>query len=267
MFFKQHLIYPLLPPSVELVGEEWGACGGLFKRTAQQERKEKKKRDTNMYIVAKKMFGTPMEGSDGHVGVLYDVLFDDQSWKVRHLVVSSGDWFDSRQVLLEPEAIELADWPGRHVRLRLGKEAVRRCPSVETDLPVARREPFEPSQVLVSEAYWTGALRAATERAEEGDPHLRTARLLAGAHIHCPDGWLGHVEDFIVDDETWSVRYLVVDTRNWWPGKRVLIEPTSVASICWDKRTVHLMLARDQIEHLPAFDGVMPSEESVVGTA
>ena len=218
-----------------------------------------------MFVVAKDMFGAPLEGTDGHVGAIYDVLFDDQSWKVRHLVVSSDRWFDSRQVLLEPEAVDRADWLGRHVRLRLGKAEVRQCPSVETDLPVARREPSEPSQVLVSEAYWTGALGAATE--SEGDPHLRSMRLLAGVHIHCPDGQIGHVDDFIIDDETWSVRYLVVDTRNWWPGKRVLIEPTSVESICWQEQAIYLMLPRDQIEHRPAFDGVVPSEASAIGTA
>jgi sporulation protein YlmC with PRC-barrel domain len=218
-----------------------------------------------MFIVARDMLGTPLEGTDGRVGALYDILFDDQSWKVRHLVVSSDRWFEGRQVLLEPDVVERPDWPGRHVQVRLSKEEVRYCPSVETDLPVARREPQEPSQVLVSEAYWGGALGAAT--AAEGNPHLRSVRLLTGVHIHCPDGRLGHVEDFIIDDETWSVRGLVVDTRNWWPGKRVLIEPTSVVSIHWPEREIHLMLSRDQIEQRPAFDGVVPSDEPVVGTA
>jgi uncharacterized protein YrrD len=218
-----------------------------------------------MFIVAKEIVGTPLEGTDGRVGALYDLLFDDQSWKVRHLVVSSDRWFHGRQVLLAPDVIERADWPGRDVRVRLDKAEVRQCPSVETDLPVARREPHEPSQVLVSEAYWSGALSTATKA--EGDPHLRSTRLLTGVHIHCPDGQLGHVEDFIVDDETWSVHYLVVDTRNWWPGKRVLIEPASVVSIHWPEREIHLMLPRDQIEHLPAFNGVASLEEPVMGTA
>lgn len=218
-----------------------------------------------MLVAARDMFGTPLEGTDGHVGAIYDVLFDDQSWKVRHLVVNSGRWFNSRQVLLEPEAVQEADWSGRHVRLRLGKEEVRLCPSVVTDLPVALHESLEPSQVMFSEAYWGGAIGNTAER--EGDPHLRSMRLLAGAHILCPDGRLGHVEDFIVDDETWSVRDLVVDTRNWWPGKRVLIEPASVESISWPERTVCLTLSRDQIEHLAAFDGVVRPREPVSGTS
>jgi sporulation protein YlmC with PRC-barrel domain len=218
-----------------------------------------------MFIVAKDTFGTPLEGTDGRVGTLYDILFDDQSWKVRHLVVSTDRWFHGRQVLLEPGVVERADWPGRDVRVRLTNEQVRRSPNVDTDLPVARREPSESAQVLVSEAYWAGALGASSETG--GDPHLRSTRLLAGLHIHCPDGRLGHLEDFIVDDETWSVRYLVVDTRNWWPGKRVLVEPRSVESIRWHDREIHLALSRDQIERRPAYDGVVPADEPAVGTA
>ena len=156
-----------------------------------------------MFIVAKDMFGTPLAGTDGRVGALHDILFDDRSWKVRHLVVSTDRWFHGRQVLLDPEAIERADWPGRELRVRLSNEQVRQSPSVDSDLPAARCEPAEPAQVLVSEAYWAGALAGGAPF--QGDPHLRSARLLAGLHIHCPDGQLGHAEDFIVDDEVWTV--------------------------------------------------------------
>lgn len=218
-----------------------------------------------MLIVAREMFGVPVEAADGRVGTLYDVLFDDQSWKVRHLVVDTTRDFHGRQVLLESQSVDHVDWRERNVQLRLSHDEVSRAPSVDTDLPVALREAAEPTQVLVSEAYWAGDLDPSADSG--GDPHLRSARLLAGLHIHCRDGRLGHVEDFVVDDSTWSVGYLVVDTRNWWPGKRVLIEPTSVVSIHWPEREIHLMLSRDQIEQRPAFDGVVPSDEPVVGTA
>ena len=218
-----------------------------------------------MFIVTKDIFGTPLEGTDGRVGAFYDVLFDDRSWKVRHLVVSTERRFHRRQVLIDPEMVQQAEWSSRKVRVRLSDEQVRQCPSSDTDLPVARQERPESAQVLVSEAYWIGALKGSSNVG--GEAHLRSARLLGGLHIHCPDGRLGHVEDFIVDDETWCVRYLVVDTRNWWPGKRVLIEPTFVESIRWEEREIHLALARDQIERRPAYEGAVPSEEPVLGTA
>jgi sporulation protein YlmC with PRC-barrel domain len=216
-----------------------------------------------MLIVTSDMFGTPLEGSDGRVGSLYDVLFDDQSRKVRHLVVRTESWFHGRQVLIEPAMVHQADWPGRNVRVRLSKQQVQECPNMETDLPVARQP--ESSQVLVSEAYWMGALGAAS--GIQGDPHLRSTRVLAGLHIHCSDGRIGHVEDFVVDDRSWSVCYLVVDTRNWWPGKRVLIESRLIESIRWRNREIHVALTRQQIERRPPYEGTLPSEEPVLGTA
>ena len=116
-----------------------------------------------MLINARHMYGMPLEGSDGRVGTLYDLLFDDQSWQLRHLVVSMDRWFLGRQVLLDPEVILDADWPGRRLRVRLTKEQVRHSPNVESDLPVARRDAIEAAHVLVWEAYWTGMLDISPE--------------------------------------------------------------------------------------------------------
>ena len=102
-------------------------------------------------------------------------------------------------------------------------------PGPDTDLPVARRKARQAAQVLVWEAYWTGVLDNPVG-VEEGDSHLRSTKVLNGLHIHCTNGMFGHVDDFVFDDETWTIRYLVVETRNWWPGKHVLVEPSSIRS-------------------------------------
>ncbi len=211
-----------------------------------------------MLITAKQMYGTPLEGSDGRVGSLYDLLFDDQSWKLRHLVVGMDRWFLGQQVLLDPEVVERTDWTDRRVRVRLTKEQVRQSPSVDTDLPVARRQSLEAAQMLVWETYWMSILDTSPEI--KGDPHLRSTKMLAGLHLHCTDGQLGHLEDFLIDCQTWLVRDLVVDTRNWWPGKRVLIEPGLVESIDWEHREIRLSLPREQVEHRPAYPHETPSE-------
>lgn len=216
-----------------------------------------------MIIAAKDIYGTPVEGSDCRAGTLYDLLFDDQTWRLRHLVVSTDRLFLGRQVLLAPAAVEQADWLERRLRLRLTREQVRHSPSVESDLPVARRESAMAAQVLVWEAYWTNFIDDIPE--VWGDPHLRSTKMLTGLHLHCTDGQLGHVEDFVIDDELWSVCDLVVDTRNWWPGKRVLIEPTQVESIDWDEREIRLSLAREEVEHRPAYQHEMLSRASMAG--
>ena len=89
------------------------------------------------------------------------------------------------------------------------------------------------------------------------DPHLRSTHDVTGHHIHATDGEIGHVDDFMIDDDTWAIRYLVVDTRNWWPGKKVLISPKWITSVNWDKSTVSVDLLRDTIKQSPEY-----SEES-----
>jgi sporulation protein YlmC with PRC-barrel domain len=216
-----------------------------------------------MLIVAKHIYDTGLEGSDGRVGTLYDLLFDDQSWKVQHLVVRTNRWVRGRQVLLTPTVIEYADWPERHVQVRLTREQARHSPDADADLPVERRQMLEAAaQGLIAEAYWWKVLDVSSEF--EGDPHLHSTKLLSGLHIHCTDSQLGHVEDFVIDDENWRVADLVVATRNWWPGKRVVVEPTLMKSINWDGREIQLTLPREQIEHRPAYEGKLPLQEPVL---
>lgn len=217
-----------------------------------------------MLIATRHVYGAVLEGPDGWVGTLYDVLFDDQSWKVRHLLVSRDRWFHGHQVLVEPEAVEQTDWEERSVSVRLTQEQIPHSPSAETDLPIARRKMREAVKVLAWEAYWTGVLDVPGD--EEGDQHLRSTRILAGLHIHCTDGLFGHVDDFVIDDETWAVRYLVVETRNWWPGKHVLVEPAAIASICWEDGEVHLSLSRSEVLNRPVYEGVLPSAQARAGS-
>lgn len=218
-----------------------------------------------MLIAARHVYGTPLEAVDGTVGTLYDVLFDDQSWKMRHLVVTTDRWFFGEQVLLDLDALDRADWSEPRLWLRLTKEQVRQCPTIQSDRALADQPAIEVAQTLVSEAYATSIVDA--EADSESEPHLRSTKMLTGMHIQCADSHqLGHIEDFLVDDETWCVRDLVIDTRNWLPGKRVLIEPALVKSIDWEDREVHLSLPRDQIEHRPAYEHEPTSDEPLAGT-
>jgi sporulation protein YlmC with PRC-barrel domain len=206
-----------------------------------------------MLIAAKHAYGVVLEGPQGRVGALYDVLFDDRTWKVRHLVVSIDRWFLGRQVLVDPPAVQRADWHDLKLSVRLTKEQIEQCPKVEKDLPVARQEEAAPSQSLVSEAYWPGP--------PQGDLHLRSTKILSGLHIHCTDGMLGHVDDFVVDDETWTLRHIVLETRNWWPGKHVLVHIGAIQSIRWADGEIHLSLSRQEVLALPPYEGFAPAEQ------
>lgn len=76
---------------------------------------------------------------------------------------------------------------------------------------------------------------------------------VTGYPIQAADGEIGHVEDFVLDDETWTIRYLIVDTRNWWPGKKVLVSPRWIERVSWSERKVFVNLPREIIKQSPEF--------------
>jgi PRC-barrel domain len=92
------------------------------------------------------------------------------------------------------------------------------------------------------------------EAREGGDPHLRSSAIVIGYHIAATDGEIGHVEDFLVDEATWAIRYMVVDTRNWWSGTKVLVSPGWVARVDWDASKVEVNMTREQIKNSPEYD-------------
>jgi sporulation protein YlmC with PRC-barrel domain len=95
--------------------------------------------------------------------------------------------------------------------------------------------------------------RDSTKDKKAWDPHLRSTHNVSGYHIQAQDGEIGHVEDFIIDDETWAIRYLVINTQNWLPGKKVLISPKWIERISWGESKVFVNLPREIIKLSPEY--------------
>jgi hypothetical protein len=91
------------------------------------------------------------------------------------------------------------------------------------------------------------------------DPHLRSTYNVSGSQIQAKDGDIGHVEDFIIDDETWAIRYLIIDTKNWWLGKKVLVSPNWIERVSWSESKVFVNLTRENIKQSPEY-----TEESLL---
>ena len=106
--------------------------------------------------------------------------------------------------------------------------------------------------------YWTDALPHPWYVV--GDPNLRNTQEVTGYHIHATDGHMGHIADFVIDDEAWTIRYLAVDTRNWWPGKHVLVAPSRVDAIDGENRVVRLTVSRELIQQSPEYHASTPLE-------
>lgn len=228
----------------------------------------------------KQLRGFTVSASDGDVGQVQDFLFDDARWTIRYLSVEMGGFLDRRQVLISPISFERVDWPAERFRLRLTQEQVMNSPNIDADKPVSRQREAELSRYYGYPYYWgspglwgsgfypgvmlppPGAdptlddeLNAERSLAEEGDDvHLRSSRHVSGYHIHGRDGSIGHVEDFAIDDESWQMRYLIIDTSNWWFGKKVLLAPEWVERVSWEGRQVHVNLTRLAIQSGPAWD-------------
>jgi hypothetical protein len=224
------------------------------------------------------MRGYSIGATDGPIGSINDFLFDDVTWRVRWLVVDTGHILPGHKVLLPPSILGHVNHIGRQFCVRLTGQEVKDSPGIDTDAPVSRRMEADTYDYYGWSPYWnTGfyfggfgyagdlagmpstfantALAHEHDEVAKGDAHLRSAREIASYQIEAHDGHIGHVADLLVEDGDWGIRWLVVDTRDWWEGRKVVISPRSVASIDWVQRAVTLDIDRDVVKHSPAYDG------------
>jgi hypothetical protein len=219
--------------------------------------------------------GFRLGAEDGAVGSVKEFYFEDDSWTVRYIVADTGPWLLNRPVLVSPASVRRIDDAGRTISVALTKEQVKRSPPLETDKPVSRRYEELLNSYFRIAPYWKGRGRwgggafpsvlAAPEMAvsgpvqpEPGDPHLRSSREITHYVVQAKDGDAGAVDDFILDDRTWAIRYVVVDTREWWPGGTVLISPLWVTKISWDQSRIFADLPRRVIREAPGYDPSQP---------
>jgi hypothetical protein len=227
--------------------------------------------------------------SDGRIGSASDFLFDDANWHIRWLVVDTGKWLSGREVLLPPSVLGGREANGFEFAVSLTMQQVKNSPDSDTDRPVSRQteasiydyygwQPYWGADMLMA-GYGGGATLplptlGSRRRAEDiaaaqnsnDDPHLRSTEAVTGYHIHASDGEIGHVEDFLVDDTDWSIHCLVVDTKNWWPGKRVLIAPSSIRAIDWTDNLVNLKISRAKVKESPPYDVFSTIDEAMMET-
>jgi hypothetical protein len=211
---------------------------------------------------------------DDEIGRCRDFLFDDESWIIRYMVADTGKWLPGRKVLISPIWLGEPDWSTRRFRVELTRRQIEDSPPLEQDAPVSRQYELIYSKYYGALPYWGGSdvwgvypypslLRVqpdelAGEFEDLEENHLRSIKEVTGYHIQATDGEIGHVEDFVVDDETWSLRYVVVDTRNWLPGRKVLIRPQWAASVDWAEETLWVDLTTESIQNSPEWDTAAP---------
>ncbi len=239
--------------------------------------------------------GLAIGATDGKIGHVKDFYFDDRAWVIRYLVVDAGAWLSSRQVLISPIAIGRLDWAERLLHVSLTKDQVKNSPEFDTDKPVSRQHEIAFSSYYGYPNYWSGdgywgggmsrnptlpdeggfgsprAIRLESKNVyamaniargkhEGGDPHLRSCRELMKYHIHATDGDIGHVDGMLVDEQTWVIRYLIVNTSDWWLGNQFLAAPRWIDHVSWSDAKVFLKMTRYAIKWAPAYDPIRQVE-------
>jgi hypothetical protein len=233
--------------------------------------------------------GFAIHASDGEIGSLRDLYFDDQSTLIRYFVVDTGTWLPGRRVLLTPAAVGGADAERRAIITGLTRQQVEDSPPVDTAQPVSHQQEMALHSYYGWEPYWAvpplaGSLApywgpampaahmplgedavaremAARER-EDSDPHLHSAREVQGYYVAATDDEIGHLEDFFIDDQDWAVALLGIDTRNWLPGRRVVISPRWLRAVDWPGQRIEVDLTREQVKDSPAYDPAMVPDEA-----
>jgi hypothetical protein len=201
---------------------------------------------------ASMMKGYAVLGLDGHFGMVSDLLFDDTNWKMRWLVVSTGDWFPDREVLLPVSVLRYPDPARQQFGVTLTVQQIRDSPHLDSDLPVSRQAEVGLARRYTAPEPRTG--QAILSEFKPNDLHLRSMEAVIGHRVHAIDGLIGHVDDFLINDADWSVRFVKVDTRNWGPTQRALLPPRLIRRIDWLARAVHLEVDRRVVENRSLYD-------------
>lgn len=234
-----------------------------------------------------------ISASDGTIGDVKDLYFDDESWTIRYLVVETGSWLSSRKVLISPIAADKPDWTSKLLPVSLTREQVKNSPDIDTDMPVTRQHETENLDHYSYPHYWGGmgmspaggysgmlmpgyagygsatvtraeadmaqVVQAQTQaRQRDQDPHLRSCKAVVGYDIEASDGEIGTVHGLLVDEDSWAIRYLVVSTGSWWLGHDVLVAPQWIRRVSWADQTVVIDLNRDALKQAPSYDAAKP---------
>ena len=230
----------------------------------------------------KNMHGFKIQANNGEIGKVEEFLFDDHTWTIRYMVADTGSWLIDNLILISPASMGKPDWNKKNIPVNLTKEQIERSPKIESDNPVSRQHEIDLASYYSWPSYWTGIMQPSIgsiqpypffapnrtkeevaemeKKEEQGDPNLRSTNEVISYNIHAKDGDIGHVEDFLVEDNNWVIRYLVVDTHKWLPGgRKVILSLNWIEQILWPDLQVNVNLTKEEIKKSPEYDPSAPT--------
>ncbi len=213
--------------------------------------------------------GYSLLASDGEIGKIEQVYFDDRQWIVRYFVVRTGSWLLGSDVLITPKLLQGVDDENKRIMVALSREQVEKSPLISSERPVSRHYEMEYHRHFGLPIYWEASAYDMTATpapvplsndpiARPENPHLRDSAEMMGYQIQARDGEFGHIDDFVLDEDTWAIRYLAVDTGNWLSGKKVLVAPAWISGVDWALKAINVDLAQEAIRTAPPYDPDQP---------
>jgi uncharacterized protein YrrD len=232
------------------------------------------------------LLGYTIKGTDGEIGSLEEFYFDDRSSTIRYMIVKTGGWFSEKKVLISPESFQKADWESKIIHVNLTQEKIKNSPDIDSDKPASRQQEELIRGYYALPGYYGSGMYGywglglwgypivdlneteekikkleAAKHAYE-NPHLRSTNEVTGYDIHAKDGDIGNVEDFIFDDVTWKIHFLVVETGSWFSEKKVLVSPQWIKDVKWQEQNVTINHSKDEVKNSPEYDSSQPINDT-----
>ena len=228
-----------------------------------------------------------IRATDGNIGHVTDFTFDDRAWVIRYFVVDAGASLASRKVLISPMGVGHLNWGDRTIPVSITKEQVLNSPAFDHQQPISQEHEVEYLGYYNYPYYWGGSglwgeeiypdrftagagcfentpfilklsRNESSDPYEKAEPHpqhrLRSAITLKGSRVIAADGDIGHVSDMLIDEETWAIRYLVIETASWWQGHQILIAPQWIEAMNWADTAISIEMTRQEVKGSPHFD-------------
>jgi hypothetical protein len=208
-------------------------------------------------------------------GSIFEMYFDDLFWNIQYLLMTSENMEKDKIAIISHLALGKPDDKSKTIPI-VGKQGRNEGKEKSTVLKTKEEaESIDPIQIIeLPEEYSTIISRNKKATKDliitilkdknaiylPSTNHLRSHNEVLGYNIQAKDGDLiGHVDNFILEGNTWKLRYLIVDTRNWLTGgKKILLSPAWIEKINWSSNLVAIDLSKSSIIESPSYDPNKP---------
>jgi hypothetical protein len=206
------------------------------------------------------IYGDKLAALDGDIGHVKEFYFDDKTWTIRYLVADMGSWLTGRHVLLSPDTFGRLDKQEKTLHVKLHKKQIENSSSLESHRSISRQYEMEyycyPAEAPVN---WPAVNRvlipslksdaeAHLQHHRRAEKHLQSTRAVTGYSIQATDGTIGHVSGLLTDDQTWTIREVVVETGHWYPNKQILISINKIERISYEESKIFVNLTKADIQ-------------------